>query len=172
MKKMIGALFCGVMIGASTLMAEGNLLKGTEFKKENGWSNWTENAAKTAGTQTTFDENKFTAEIPAEVKKSEYSVQLMNSVALEEGKTYEITFTATVTNNGDIKVVYLLSKAPWSQYASTIVNLTAGTKEYKCTLAPKKVADKYEKPMSLRFFLGNLVGNKIMIENITIAEAK
>ena len=171
MKKSILALSFSMVMAAGSLFAQGNLLGNGELNK-GSWNNWNDQKYLKDGAKVSFTDGKFSAEIPAMEKKNIFAIQLIKAVELEEGKTYECTFTATADKEGTIRVTYLLSKAPWTAYCATDVKITAGTNEYKCKITPKKDKDgKYEKPQTFRLFLGNMVGN-VTLEKISLTEAQ
>lgn len=172
MKVTIISLSLSLLMATGSLFAEGNMLSSSEILQKNGWNFWGDKGDMAAGVKTAFTEGKFIIEIPAATKPSPPNLQLMKDITLKEGNSYELTFTATAAQKAIVRVSYVHAQPPWECYFISKVELAPGTAEYKCVITPQKANGKYDKPFSMRFFLGNNPDNKITLEKVTIVEVK
>lgn len=149
-----------------------NLLKSSDISTKAGWKTFIHNNCKKT-VKATFENNAFTVDIKASKQKGSYTVQLYNNTdALVLGKKYKASFDITAAKAGSFYFSYILGKRPYSTYTKQKIKLEAGKKSYSCVLQPKKVKGKFDSPRSLRFFIGNLHGNKLTISNIRVEEVK
>ncbi|MBN2640047.1 MAG: hypothetical protein JXR78_00195 [Victivallales bacterium] len=153
-------IFCG-----TTLFGAESLLKGK-------WGSWIQGDFRKAGSEVKINSDNsidVKVKIP-EGKKGLHNIQLIKNVNLAKDKKYKLTFDLSSDVAGDISASYILSKAPWTTYASAKIKVTSDKKTYECVIAPKESKDGYGEPRSLRFYLANLNGATINISNISLTE--
>jgi hypothetical protein len=152
----------------------GTTLFGAESLLKGKWGSWIQGDCRKAGSEVKINsDNSADVKVKiAEGKKGWHNIQLIKNVNLTKDKKYKLTFELSTDVTGDIGVSYILSKAPWTSYATAKIKVTSDKKTYECVIAPKESKDGYNEPRSLRFFLGNLNGATISISNISLTEVE
>jgi hypothetical protein len=149
-----------------------NLLKNGAVSLRSDWKNWLHPEFRKDGAGVMIKDGVVVAQLPSDGKKTGiHFMQLFMNMNLPSGKKYKLSFKVEANNRGEIKVVYMLGKPPFVSYASKTVKVTAGNKQYSVELDPKAKNGKYEKPRSLRFFLGHMSG-AVTISDVLLEELK
>jgi hypothetical protein len=173
MKCLSKTLAMSLFVAMSITASADNLLKDASFSNESGWFCWVEKPALDAGGSLTLQDGKAVAKSAVVKNQTPSNLQLIKDVVVEADKSYKITFKANADKAGSLTVTYILSKAPYTGYADTIVTLEPGEKVYECTLAVKKGKDgKYEAPRSLRLFFGAFKDATVTVSDISLEEIK
>lgn len=152
----------------------GTALSGAESLLKGKWHSWIEGDCLKAGSGVKVNsDNSADVKVKiAEGKKGWHNIQLIQNINLAKDKKYKLTFDLSSDVAGEISASYILSKTPWTTYASAKIKVTPDKKTYECVIAPKESKDGYDEPRSLRFFLGNLDGATISISNISLTEVE
>ena len=97
------------------------------------------------------------------------NLQLIRNITLKNDQTYLLRFTADAVKAGNISVEYLIGKAPWTRFASSMCDLNAGKHEYLVTIRPRNAQSlSADAPMSLRLFFGELPADIVTLSNIEL----
>jgi hypothetical protein len=174
MKSMVKTLIVSLFAVAVCVNASAeSLLKDTNFSKESGWSIWVEKPMSDAGGSLTLQDGKAIAKSVTVDKQQQTQIQLIKPMEMEADKKYLLKFKANADKTGKLAIAYVLSKSPYTLFASVDLNLVEGEKEYECTLDVKKDKDgKYDSPRSLRFWFGNFKDATITVSDVSLAEIK
>ncbi len=153
---------------------ECNILAKDRLNLNSGWVVWVTPEEKASGSSMTIAHNQCDLEIgPATTDKNNNinNIQLIKYVSLAENRQYLYCFKATATMAGAASVEYILSKAPWTKFCSTMCDFKVGSREYFVTLSPKNGATvSADTPVSLRFFLGDLPTGKMTFSDFRLYE--
>lgn len=173
MKTFMQVITVSLCLAAAITVSAENLLKDTNFSKENGWNFWVEKIAEKAGASVTMQDGKVTAKSPALDKQVHANIQLIKAFEVSADKTYKAKFKANADKAGNIRMVYCLQDKPWTTYATAYIELQPGEKDYECTIEVKKDKDgKYNSPRTLRFSLGDMKDVTVTLSNISFEEIK
>ena len=97
------------------------------------------------------------------------NIQLIRNITLKNDQTYLLRFTADAVKAGNISVEYLIGKAPWTRFASSMCDLNAGKHEYLVTIRPRNAQSlSADAPMSLRLFFGELPADTVTLSNVEL----
>ena len=144
------------------------ILKGNNFTKSQAWNSYIVKNLAEAGAKATWNRNTFIANIPTSSTIGATNFQLYKFIDLEAGINYRMSLKIKVKNPLTVNILYILGKSPWTVYAQTKIKLVPGKENYHCILKPEIFNGKYQKPGSLRFFLGDLSGENISISNLEL----
>lgn len=93
-------------------------------------------------------------------------IQLIRDITLKNEQTYLLRFKANAVNSGKISIECLMSKPPWTRFAVSKCNLSAGERDYMVTIRPRNVQSlNADTPMSLRLFFGEMPAGTVTLSN-------
>ncbi|MBN4060838.1 hypothetical protein JYU15_00215 [bacterium AH-315-I18] len=165
-------LFCSVSFLQAQQHEVPNLL-GKQVSAKGGWGNWCPSDYAKAGAKVVFQDNTIVL-TPADTTQvdiaSPTNQQIIKKLELEAGKAYQLSFATDSDAEGNFTVNYILSKPPYSSYASKTVKLKAQKQKHVIKFTPKPVKDVYDTPRSLRFFCGLLNGGQVTISDLVLVE--
>jgi len=171
MKSLLKTLVVSLLASGAISASAENLLEGA-LSAENGWHFWIEKPAIDAGGTAVFQDGKVVVKSPVVEIQAPTNVQLIRELYVDAGKSYKLKFTANAEKAGKLLVSYLLSKSPYTSYASADIDLTPGEKSYECVLAVKMDKMKYESPRSLRLFFGAFKEATVSVSDVSLEEVK
>jgi len=158
---------------ASVTMSAGNLFPDTKFSDTSGWGVWANTPVWDAGGSVKLQDGKAIVKSPVIEKQGDANIQVIKSIVLDADKSYILKFKANADKVGEITVVYALNKIPFVRYASAIVALKAGEKDYECKLAVKKDSNgNYAEPRALRMYFGAFKDATVTVSDVSIEEVK
>lgn len=173
MKHLIKTLTVLLFVVVSITAPADNLLTDTRLSNESGWSFWVNKTVSVAGGSGMLQDGKAVVKSPAIEKQNSTNIQLIKSIAVEADKSYKLKFKVNAEKSGKLSVIYCLNKSPFTYYASSIINIEYGEKEYDCTLAVKMDKDgNYDAPRSLRLLLGDFKDTTVSISDVSFEELK
>lgn len=173
MKCLSRTLAMSLFVAMSITASADNLLKDTTFSEDGGWGFWVNDPVVNAGGSGILADGKAVAKSPALDKQNHSNIQLIKNIDVDADKRYKVKFKANSDKAGPLTVTYLLSKAPYTGYADTIINIEPGEKVYECILAVKKDKDgKLDTPRSLRMFFGAFKDATVTVSDISFEEVK
>ena len=110
----------------------------------------------------------FTAYIPHSSVIGSSNFQFFKIIDLEPRVNYRMSLKIKVQKPIIINIKYVLAKTPWTAYASTQIKAVPDKENYTCILKPEPANKNFQTPGSIRFFLGDLDGEKIQISDLEL----